>query len=403
MQRELHLGPAEWGWVLGVFTISYALFEIPTGAMGDRLGGRRILTRIVLWWSAFTALTGSVTRYWMLLVVRFLFGAGEAGGFPNISASISRWFPPHERARALGISWMASRVGGALSPLLVVPLMIHFGWRLAFFVLGGIGIMWAAGWYWLYRDHPSLMRGITQKELEEIGETPQVARDHHLPWRIAIRSRNFWLILLMYHTYCWGSYFYISWMPTYLEQGRGFSLNEMKYWAMAPFVIGACGDLCGGWASDLLTRRWGIKWGRRLIGGGGLIAGGVLLTLMAGTSNRELAAIFLALSYGCQDSMLPVSWAVCLDVGGKHSGGISGAMNMAGQTASFLSSVAFGYAVSYLRSHNFSFEQQFNLPIYPLAAMLIVSGILFFRIDPTKSVVDEETSTPQPMLSAQGS
>src|SRR5689334_7599475 len=106
MQQELHLGPAEWGWVLGVFTISYALFEIPTGAMGDRLGGRRILTRIVLWWSAFTALTGSVTRYWMLLVVRFLFGAGEAGGFPNISASISRWFPPHERARALGISWM---------------------------------------------------------------------------------------------------------------------------------------------------------------------------------------------------------------------------------------------------------------------------------------------------------
>jgi ACS family glucarate transporter-like MFS transporter len=174
-------------------------------------------------------------------------------------------------------------------------------------------------------------------------------------------------------------------MPTYLEQGRGFSPQQMKYWAMMPFVIGACGNLTGGSVSDILTRKLGLVWGRRLIGGGGLLAGGILLTLMAATSNPVLAAIFLALSYGCQDSMLPVSWAVCLDVGGKHAGGISAAMNMAGQVGSFTSSVLFGYAVNYFRNHQFTVEQQFNLPIYPLAAMLIVSGFLFFRIDPTRS------------------
>jgi MFS transporter, ACS family, glucarate transporter len=398
MQRELHLGPSQWGWVLGVFTLAYALFEIPTGVMGDRLGGRRILTRIVLWWSAFTALTGAITSYYALLAVRFLFGAGEAGGFPNISAVICRWFPQRERARAIGISWMASRVGGALSPLIVVPLMINFGWRLAFFILGGIGLLWAAGWYVLYRDHPSMVAGISQKERDEIGETPCIAKGHNLPWREVMRTSNFWLILLMYHTYCWGSYFYISWMPTYLQQGRGFTTGEMKYWAMLPFLIGGCGNLFGGWTSDVLAKKIGLKWGRRLVGGGGLLAGGILLLAMAHAQSAVLAAIFLALSYGCQDSMLPVSWAVCLDVGGKYAGGISGSMNMAGQIGSFVSSVAFGYAVSALRQHHFSLVQQFNLPIYPLAGMLLVSGLLFLAIDPTKSIITDETATIQPQL-----
>jgi MFS family permease len=397
MQRELHLGPTAWGWVLGVFTISYALFEIPTGSMGDRLGGRRILTRIVLWWSAFTALTGMITRFWTLLLVRFLFGAGEAGAFPNISAVVSRWFPERERGRAVGATWMASRVGGALAPLIVVPLNAHFGWRVSFFLLGALGLFWTAGWYGLYRDHPKLMSGVSEKELAEIGETPEIARDHRLPWSIAGRSLNFWLILLMYHTYCWGSYFYISWMPDYLVQGRGFTPGQMAYWAMLPFLIASFCDLGGGWVSDYLCGKIGLKWGRRLIGGGGLLAGGVFLMLMAATANPVVAGIFLAVSYGCQDSMLPVSWAVCMDVGGKHAGGISASMNMAGQVGSFMSSVAFGYAVSYLRHHHFSVYQQFNLPMYPLAAMLMVSGLLFLRIDPTVSVVAEtQRHNPDP-------
>ena len=108
MQDDLHISASMWGWVPGAFTLSYAFFEIPSGMLGDRIGGRRVLTRIVLWWSAFTALTGAVTRYWMLLLVQFLFGAGEAGAFPNISAAIARWFPERERGRAIGISWMAS-------------------------------------------------------------------------------------------------------------------------------------------------------------------------------------------------------------------------------------------------------------------------------------------------------
>ena len=129
MQKELGLSQTQWGWVVGVFALSYAAFEIPSGAMGDRIGPRKTLTRIVLWWSVFTSLTGMVSRFWTLLMVRFAFGAGEAGAYPNSSSSISRWFPVQERGRALGTVWMASRLGGAVSPLLVVPIMAIWGWR----------------------------------------------------------------------------------------------------------------------------------------------------------------------------------------------------------------------------------------------------------------------------------
>jgi MFS family permease len=136
----LHISPEAWGWVVGVFTLSYGIFEIPTGRMGDRIGARRVLTRVVLWWSAFTALTGIATNYYVLLATRFCFGAGEAGALPNIGISLSRWFPTIERARAMGFVLMSMQAGGA-RPLVIVPIS---SLRLAHFVLraGVVGVLW---------------------------------------------------------------------------------------------------------------------------------------------------------------------------------------------------------------------------------------------------------------------
>ena len=136
MQEDLGIDPVGWGWVTAMFTLSYCLFEIPTGALGDRIGPRRVLTRIVLWWSAFTALTGAVSSYPLLLVTRFCFGAGEAGAFPNASIVVSRWFPATQRASMCGVLLMASQIGGAVAPLLIVPIQIRYGWRASFFVFG---------------------------------------------------------------------------------------------------------------------------------------------------------------------------------------------------------------------------------------------------------------------------
>ncbi|MBL8220525.1 MAG: MFS transporter [Bryobacterales bacterium] len=381
MQQELDIAPEKWGWVVGAFTLSYALFEIPSGAMADRIGARKVLTRIVLWWSAFTSLTGVVSNFWALLLTRFAFGAGEAGAYPGSTSSISRWFPSVERARATGIVWMASRLGGALSPLLVIPIQQAYGWRMSFFVFGAMGAVWCAIWYWWYRDHPAEKPGVTKSELEEVGGGSRKAH-HGLPWGLALKQWNYWKILLMYHTYCWGSYFYLSWLHTYLQKGRGFSESEMGIWSTLPFICGACGNLVGGTVSDILVRKHGLKFGRRIVGSLGLALSGCFMLLTSQTESNALAVIFLALGYGSMDCMLPVAWAVCLDVGGKYAGAVSGSMNMAGQMGSFLTSVTFGYVVKATNSY--------NAPLLHMGILLLVSAFLFSRIDPTKPLIRDE-------------
>lgn len=206
MQQDLGIPAERWGRVLGAFSIAYAAFEIPTGMLGDRKGPRRVLTRIVLWWSAFTALTGVVSNYYALVVARFAFGIGEAGAFPNISGSLSRWFPAVERARAQGWIWMATRFGAALSPILVVPIQAAYGWRATFWAFGACGVFWVLAWYWWYCDDSREKAGISRSELKELG-TPVGRVRHSLPWRTALGNRNLRAIMTMYFCYCYAAYF----------------------------------------------------------------------------------------------------------------------------------------------------------------------------------------------------
>ncbi len=383
MQKDLDIPPDLWGWVVGVFAISYAAFEIPSGALGDRIGPRKVLTRIVIWWSAFTSLTGAVSNYFLLLATRFLFGAGEAGAYPNSSSSISRWFPTTERARAQGIVWMASRAGGALSPLLVIPIQMRWGWRASFWVFGFIGVIWAVVWYTWYRDTPREKPGVSQEELEEIeGGRGAPARAHHgLPWKQVLRKGNFWTILLMYHTYCWGSYFFLTWLHTYLAKGRGFTPQELQLWSPLPFIFGGTANFCGGLASDFLVKRLGLRWGRRTVAILGLGASAFFMLMTALVESKIAAVILLSLAYAGSDFMLPVAWAVCLDIGRKYAGAMTGAMNTAGQVGSFLSAVAFGYLVRWFGSY--------NAPMIPMAGMLLISAALWLRIDPNEELVPE--------------
>lgn len=382
MQRDLGLSPSQWGWVVGIFALSYALFEIPTGALGDRIGPRRVLTRIVIWWSAFTSLTGLVSNFYVLLGVRFAFGAGEAGAYPNASATISRWFPLEERGRAHGTVWMASRVGGALTPLLVVPIVAAYGWRTAFYVFGLAGVVWAGFWYWWFRDYPAEQPGITAAEVAAIGSGATRQAHQGVPWGRLLRSRNLWAIMAMYHAYCWGSYFYISWMPTYLRIGRGFSADEMKIYAMLPFLAGAVGNLLGGTVSDVLTRRFGLRVGRRSVASIGLAVSALCMFGTAITPSGLVAVGLLTLGYFSMDCMLPVSWSVCVDVGGRHSGAVTGAMNMAGQLGSFLSSVAFGWLVD-------ASGGRYDLPLLFFSVMLGLSAALFLVVDPSRPLLAE--------------
>jgi MFS family permease len=390
IQDDLNLTPEQWGMVVAAFAIAYALFENPSGSMGDRIGPRKVLTRIVVWWSVFTTLTGLAWSYLVLLPIRFLFGAGEAGAYPNSSSSISKWFPTEERARAHGLIWMASRIGGAITPFLVIPIQAKFGWRASFFAFGFLGLIWAVGWYIWYRDTPEEKAGVTKAEMEEIGNPP--GKTHHgLPWGIALRRGNLWAIMFMYLTYCYGSFFFLSWLHTYLVRGRGFTEQALLL-STVPFVLGALANLVGGYTSDFLVKKLGLRWGRRTVAMVGLGSAAVFTVLTLLTDNQMLALLFLGLSYAGSDFMLPTAWAVCLDVGKKYAGAVTGAMNMAGQVGSTISSIMFGQLVGMAAGWGYSARQQYDFPLIPMTVMLVVSALLWLKIDPTEQLIPEERS-----------
>lgn len=387
MQKDLDLSPTQWGWVVGIFAIAYAVFEIPIGSMGDRFGARKVLAPIVLWWSAFTTLTGAVTSYPLLLLTRFFFGAGEGGAYPGMSSSVSRWFPTAERGRAHGLIWMASRVGGAVSPLLVIPIQMAYGWRASFYAFGFLGVIWAAVWYAWYRDNPREKAGISEREVAEIegGSGPRGSH-HGLPWAKVLRDGNFWAILAMYHTYCWGSYFFLSWLHTFLAKGRGFTAAELASLSALPFIFGGIANLCGGTASDFMVKKFGLRWGRRSVAITGLAASAIFMLATGLTHDKLASVILVSLAYAGSDFMLPVAWALCLDVGKRYAGAVTGAMNTAGQIGSFLSSVAFGYLVAAFN---------YDVPIIMMSVMLAASALLWLKIDPARELVSDQPAVPE--------
>jgi MFS family permease len=379
MQESLHISPEKWGWVTGIFLLSYAAFEIPTGALGDRIGPRRVLTRVVWWWSAFTSLTGAVSNFYLLLLTRFCFGMGEAGAYPNASSVISRWIPAAKRGRACGIVWMASQLGGAVSPLLVVPIQARYGWRASFYSFGVLGLIWGAVWYGWFRDSHTEKHGVSQAERDEIGEAPPPTH-HGVSWSTAVRSCNLWYVMTMTACYGYALYFFLNWLPTYLVKGRGYGENDLPLAAL-PFLVGACMNGLGGVASDWLVRVFGLKAGRRIAGAVGLGSATVLMTAAVMTSTRGLAVILLSLVYGAITFQQTNVFAVCLDIGRRNAGAVTGFMNTAAQVGGFISTVTFGYIVGRFGSY--------DLPLLPMIAMLLIGTLLWLRIDATNVVFDE--------------
>ncbi len=368
IQADLAISPRQWGWILGVFSLSYGLFEIPTGALGDRFGQRGVLTRIVAWWSSFTILTGMASSFVVLLTTRFLFGAGEAGAYPNMSSALGRAFPIHQRARAQSAIWAASRVGGAIAPFLVIPMMAAWGWRTPFVVFGIVGLVWAGIWHQSSRSF-ALFRRADHDRRPHAGA----------PWRTFFRRRQFWLILIMAWFYGWGASFYLSWLTDFLVKDRGLDQMQMKLYTALPFLLGMVGNLTGGVLCDRLSNRFGLRIGRRAVGGSSLALAGLMLFLAASASEHWVRGVAAGIGYGIMDCMLPASWANCVDIGGPYAGSLSGAMNTSVQAGGFISIVLFGYMVEQWGSY--------DLPLCAIAAMTCISACFFACIDPTKPLV----------------
>jgi len=379
MQDSLHISPQAWGWVTSAFFFSYAAFEIPTGAFGDRMGPRRVLTRIVTWWSAFTSITGSVSSYPLLLLVRFCFGAGEAGAYPNASIVIGRWIPQRSRARAWGIIWMTSQIGAAMAPLLVVPIQLRYGWRASFYLFGILGAVWSIVWYTWFRDSPSQMPGISAAEREEIVEDP-APRHGGLAWGQALRSGPLWRIAALGASYVYVIGFFQSWLQTYLVKGRGFTAAALVF-STLPYVVGAAANGIGGIVSDVLVQRFGLTTGRRIVGVSGLGTAAIFMAATIFATSGWWSLIFLSLAYAGILFQQPTLCATTVDIGKGHVGAVFGFMNTASNISSALSSIVFGYLVAY--------SGGYELPFVPMLVLLCVGIVLWLKVDPTRQLIEE--------------
>jgi ACS family glucarate transporter-like MFS transporter len=380
IQAELHIQPQYWGWVLSAYVLANGIFEVPSGAQGDRRGQRGELTRIVTWWSAFTALTAWCRGFWQLVTVRFLFGMGAAGAYPNSAGVIARWFPARERARSQGIVWAASRLGGALAPLLIVPLERCSGWRSVFWILGLAGFAWAGVWHAYFRNRPEDHPSITREELAELDEAHGADTAEAVPWSRLFGSSALWLIVIAYGCYGCASWFYFSWFPAWMMHAAGFSLNGELFTAL-PFALGCAGNLAGGALGDRLSLRWGARTALRFIPAICLTLTALILVAMALFHGKFAVVVLSSIGFGVMDLMLPSAWALCVSIGGRWSGTATGAMNTAGQAGGFLGTVLFGYIVQ--RTGNY------NLPLFFLAAMVLISAFLFTRIEETHTLDTE--------------
>jgi MFS transporter, ACS family, glucarate transporter len=379
IMADLDISKEQLGWVLGIFALAYGGFEVPTGLLGDRHGAKKILIRVVLWWSAFTVMTGLAGGFVSLLVVRFLFGMGEAGAYPNSSIVLSKWFPAIERARGQAWIWSASRIGGAITPFFVIPIQTHFGWRASFFCLGLLGLIWAIWWKFWFKEEPRDMKGISPEELNLIETQRNLPESHsNFSWRI-FRDTNLLLLMAMYYCYASGAFFFQAWLPTYLQKGRGLDDHQMSVITSFSFVLGAIGCLAGGFVCDYLVKILGPRWGRASVALTGLGLSGVFMLVSVFTADLNIATILLSAGLGLMDFTIPASWSTAMDIGGKNAGTITGAMNTAGLAGGTINTISFGYLVS-------AFGNNYNAPVILLAILLILGSLLWLKIDATKRI-----------------
>ncbi len=404
IKRDLGISDAWMSWVFNAFIISYSIFEIPTGRWGDRYGSRGVLARVVIWWSFFTALTGAAAGLTMLLIVRFLFGAGEAGALPNAARVLREWFPESSRGRAQGIITTAMMIGGAVAPLAAQKLINAFGWRWTFVIFGLAGLAWAASFYLWFRDDPAEHTGTNLAERSLIAAdgdstrksgSPDLRAHGPIPWANVFRNKNVWLLsgtmITMSGVYMLMTY----WYPTYLQEGRGASADLSSWLSGMVLGAGACGCFCGGWLTDFLLRTTGNpRWSRtaQSVVGAGLAASGLLASLFIG--NTVLSSILVAIACLGLQLQLPAWWASGTQISGKHLGALMGLMNMIGNGGGAILQTLFAYFVEMMKGWGYTGRARWDPGIYIYVAVALLGMALWSQVDP-ETVVEEEAGEPR--------
>jgi ACS family glucarate transporter-like MFS transporter len=396
IQDELHLTSAQMGLAFSAFAWAYAVFEIPGGWLGDLIGPRKVLLRVVLMWSLFTATTGYVWNLASLVIARFLFGAGEAGCFPNLTKSFMIWLPSSDRTRAQAIMWLSARWAGAFTPLLVIWVMSWASWRNTFALFGLLGIAWAILFHRFFPSEKSSSKPVDKCDRPKV------------PWHRLLSSPTVWLLWSQYFCLTYGWFFYVTWLPTYLKETRGLELSQNAFmtWlgnalhqffttettqkilvaalAGIPLFVGGLGAIVSGILTPRLVRVTGsVTRTRRTLALVGFTGASVLLVASAYAKDPLLAMLAMGFASFCNDLTMPGSWSTCMDVGGKFAGTLSGSMNMMGSVGAAAAPLVIGLILDHT-------GRNWMLTFWLSGIAYFLGGLCWLWIDPVTPIEERD-------------
>ncbi len=387
IQRDLHLTSTQLAYAFSAFSLAYAMFEMPAGWFGDRLGARKVLSRIALCWTVFTASTGATIGLPTLVASRFVFGLGEAGAFPNIARASREWFPFHERGLAQGFVWLFARWGGSVAPLIMMLLALPFGWRGGFVLMGALGLIWLWGFLRDYRDTPAHDPRVNAAERAIIAAGAATASDQRpLAWGKMLSSPTLWMLSLMYFCSNAGWSFFATWITPYLQRDLKLSGTTLVVASGGPLFFGGIACMLGGFLTDRQVRMWGRRWGRTLQGVIAYGLGGVLLLVaVAATSKHAVVAyVALCLSSFVKDFGMPASWATTIDIGRRYSGTVAGMMNTLGNLGQVVTPPLVVWLAILLGQGG---RPSWKMSLYYYAAMYLIASVCWLFVDPRKPIV----------------
>ena len=382
---DFGLDDAQMGWVFTSFILAYALFEIPTARWADRNGAGAVLTRIVSWWSVFTLMTAGAFNYVSLLVTRFLFGAGEAGAFPCVARVLSRWVPLRERGTAKGIFFAGAYASAALTTFAVNALLPFMSWRTILMAFGCVGFVWVFAWRRWFRDEPGDHPAANEAERALILADRAPVAPHPRGfafWAGLLKQRNVLLLCLSYMPNCATFYFCITWLPSYLREHRGFESTQLGLLAALPLALAIGTQFFGGYWSDRIVLRFGLRAGRRTPGVFGYGTAALFVVAATQTADPKTAAVLFALTVATCMLTTAASWSTCVDIGLEHSATVSAIMNTSGQIAAIIMPPVVGYSLKWFGN--------WNVPFYLLAGLFVMGALCWLFIDPKKPVFEAD-------------
>jgi len=409
IQQEFGYTNTQMSYVQMAFTLAYGLFQVIIGRVSDRFGSRAVLFAIVVWWSFFTAMTGVVSGLIALIAVRFLFGIGEAGAFPNIARMIARWFPPSARSLPQGLINTCALLGGAVAPLLAAYVIDRFdlyflrfgddrqwwmvGWRWMFYLFGMLGIVWVVVFAFWYRDdpmsHPKV--NLAERKIIAHGRNPDHVNDAPLPWNLVLRSRNVWLMGFIISCASFVSYLFFTWYPTYLQKARGLDNIQSGQMAAVVLGMGALGSVMGGWVTDWLIRvRNGERSNtRRVISMSSLTLGGILILLTIKIDDPWITTLVTGLSVYALMFQIAPWWGVVADISGRYVATLFGLMNSLGTIGALATQYYFGRVSDLFESLGYAGRDRYDPLFYGYALAMIAGAIGWYFVDANRSAVGE--------------